>query len=560
MSLLEDIGLVGGEEKRYDDFRAFLEREIWTDNGLFSFRGREVFRHQVELINRVVADRRPDVTISTLKGAQIGQTTIGIGAAVYIPAQIGKNLGYFLPTDAFAKRFDQTRFTTTIRKNAWLRGLMKEGNFQGANLKGLKEFRGKFLYTLGLFNIQNAISIPLDANLYDEVDVLPEENMEWSDDRIAASTFRFRFFFSVGMYPGAGIDAKYAEGCEYNWVVKCPSCGRDDQVLEDLFPACIQRVQGEWQRVCIKCGKPYDVETVGRWVAHYPERENEGKYSYRIPQLIVPAIALPYIMGRWDKAQHKKSKLAKFRCSCLAKPDGGDMQPITDAVLAACRGDYRMSLSKGGRPRFAGMDCGDTVHFACCEILEDGRAKWLYFEEMDSDEMVERAAGQLWDQLGISGLVIDSKPLRVEARAIAYRHPKEVWLQDFKGDDIQAVDAEHQGKHFQAVAVPRDDSLDEFCDRFTAEPPQMILPRKDAESPAVLDVVDMHLKNLRKEPVLDAQGNLVHRYVKNVPNHFGMAMNSALVAAYLGRGKFAGIGQVEYESVSRRHFRDKGAY
>lgn len=558
MSILSELGVK--TETRYESFSKFLQEEIHTDKGLYSFSGHEIFRQLVNDLETVFKERLTDVEISLLKGAQIGASTVGIGASVFIPAQLDKNIGYFLPTDVFAKRFDQTRFKPAIRKNTFLQGLMREGKFKGADVKGLKEFRGKFLYTLGLFNIGNAISIPLDANLYDEVDILPEENMEWSDDRIAASDLRFRFFFSVGMMPGLGIDAKFQDGCQYHWHVKCPHCGKDDQILEDLFPACVQRVNGEWQRVCVRCGKAYDVEKDGRWVAHYPSRLKNRKISYRIPQLIVPAIALPYIMDRWEKAQKKKSKRAKFNCSGLAKPDGGDMQPITDAVLKACQADYRLSLSKGSLPRFAGVDCGDTAHFACYELLPNGRKRWLWFEELDSDEMVERI-DTLWDELGLSGLVVDAKPLRVEARTIAYHHPEKVWLQDFKGEELTEEIGEHKGKQFQRVMVDRDDSLDEFCDLFTVEPePLMMLPAKDADSPAILDVVDIHLKNLRKEKTVDQRGNVVFRFVKNVANHFGMAMNSAIIAEYLAVGKHFNLGPVEYKSLQHRRVKSKGAY
>lgn len=561
MGILSDLGV--RPEKKYTSFSEFLQREIHTDSGLYSFKGHEVFRQVVKDIEDVFKNGSTDVELSLLKGAQIGASTIGIGASVFAPSQMEKNIGYFLPTDAFAKRFDATRFRRAIIKNPWLQGLMKEGKFKGVNVRGLKEFRGKFLYTLGLWDVGNAISIPLDMNLYDEVDVLPEENMEWSDDRIAASDLRFRFYLSVGMIPGLGIDAKFKDGCQYHFHVKCPSCNKDEQILEDLFPACIKKIDGEWQRVCIKCGKPYDVEQAGRWIAHYPSRIKEKKLSYRIPQLIVPGIALPYVMDRWDKAQQKKSKKAKFNCSTLAKPDGGDLQPINDVVLNRCRDNYSLNLSRGIFPRFAGVDCGDMAHFACFELLPDGRKRWIWFEELDSDEMVERIANQLWDKLGLSALVIDAKPLRTEARKIAYAHPHEVWVQDFGGKEIKDEQDEHMGKQFLRVTTDRDDSLDEFCDLFAIEQqePVMLLPRKDADSPPVLDAVEIHLKNLRKEKHVDAKGNTVHKYVKNVANHFGMAMNSAIIAEYLGAGRYMSMGPVEYKSVQRQRLgRTKGAY
>jgi len=538
MSLIEEIAGKDEGRARYSSFFEFLTKEIYTDSGLYSFHNHRAFEQMVHDISETFSDGRQDVKLAALKGAQIGASTIGIGVSTFLPSQAEKNLGYFLPTEIFAKRFDKTRFKTTIRKNPFLQAAMREGKFKGSDIVGLKEFRGKFLYTLGLRNIENAISIPLDANIYDEVDVLPEENMEWSDDRIAASDLRFRFFFSVGMMPGLGVDAKFQEGSMTLWNVKCPACGKDDQILEELFPECIKRIDGRWERICIKCGKPYDVESAGRWVDTYPSRRKEGLISYRFPQLIFPAIALPYVMSRWEAAKKKKSKKAKFNCSCLAIPDAGSLMPITDAVLERCRGDYRVSIGKQINPYFAGVDCGDMAHFAAHGLLPDTRKQFFYFEEMDSDEMVERIL-YLWDALGLSGLVIDAKPLRVEARKIAYAHPKNVWLQDFSGEEPQEKEGEHEGKTFLRITVGRDASLDEFTDLFPTEegkPGLILLPKKDAESPAILDVVDIHLKNLRKEKKTDARGNTFFQYLKNVPNHFGMAMSSSVLAEMLTEG------------------------
>lgn len=556
MDNILDILVQRREELRYGSFKEFLLAEVPTDKGKYSFAGHRVFEQIVDDLDAILSQRRPDMQVSILKGAQIGASTIGIGVSAFLPSQIECNVGYFLPTDVFAGRFDKTRFKPAIRKSVYLRSLMREGKVQGANVVGLKEFRGHFLYTLGLTAIANAISIPLDANLYDEVDVLPEENMEWSDDRIAASDLRFRFYFSVGMLPGLGIDTKFQEGSQTLWRVRCPACGKDGQVLEDLFPACVQRRNEEWARVCVKCGAAYDVERDGRWVDTYPERRKEGRVSYRVPQLIVPAIALSYVMARWEAAKKKRTKKAKFNCSTLARPDGGDAQPITDAVLQACRGDYTMTTAKGPLPRFAGVDCADTAHFACHERLPDGTKRFLYFEEMDSDEMVERT-GQLWDMLGLSGLVCDSKPLRVEARKIAYAHPREVWLQDFAEGELKEEEAEHQGKKYQHLRVSREESLSDLVDLMAPEEggaPQVLLPRKDADSPAILDVVDIHLKNLRKEKVIDARGNTVDRFVRQTANHFAMASNSSLLAEYLAVGKYLNAGPIEYRSVEKRRF------
>jgi hypothetical protein len=406
------------------------------------------------------------------------------------------------------------------------------------------------------------VSIPLDASLYDEVDILPAENMAWSEDRIAASSLRLRLFFSVGMRPGAGIDARFASGTASLWVVECPGCRRE-HVLEERFPACLAEDGDGVRLICPACGAALDADS-GRWVDSYPARRAEGRLSFRLPQLATPALSLSHIASRHREAQSSRRLLSRFRCSVLALPDGGDLQPLDARALAAARGDH--SPAQGPPPhgvaRFVGVDCGDAAHLAVAERVF-GASGWrfVYFEEVDSDHLAERIEA-LWESLGFTALVVDAKPLRAEARRLAYAHPEAVWLQDFgaAGTPEKTEWAEHQGRRFQRVVVPREDSLADLIDGLLNG--SLLLPRQDAGSPRVLEQVDLHLTNLRQEKVVDARGNTVNRFTRGAANHFAMAMNSALVAA---RCHGEGAGTVETTGIRRsfratRDFAAKGGF
>lgn len=219
-------------------------------------------------------------------------------------------------------------------------------------------------------------------------------------------------------------------------------------------------------------------------------------------------------------------------------PDGGDLQPITDQVLMRCRMEpYAMALAPGSLPRYSGTDCGDLVHYACHEVLPDGRRRYVYFEEMDSDSMVERIE-HLDTTLGVVARVVDSKPLRTESRRLAYARPNATWLLDFSGDatEPEEHEDEHYGKVFYRATVGRDAALDDFTSAVAAEPPLFLLPTNDAASAPILDLVDQHLKRLTKVRTEDARGNTVERYVTAVANHFGFAMLSSYLAEQLSGG------------------------
>jgi len=553
--------LVGTGARRYDSFKEFLVKEVGTDKGRFSFAGRRPVEAMVDKLDEVMSKRIADVEFVIHKGAQTGISTLNVGTATFVPAMMRMNAGYYLPTQEFAERFGATRFSAAIRRSQVLQGMMRDGAHQGVNTKGLKEFNGRFLYSLGLESVVSAISIPLDAMFYDEVDVIPAENMEWSDDRIAASDWRFRMYFCVPMFPGSGIDKLFQDTCRYQWLVRCSACNTD-HILEDEFPRNVKRFEGgSYGFICTKCGKAIDRDLEGRYVAENPEAERDHRYGFRLSQLALSAIDLGYIMRRWEKAKESKSKLAKFRCSTLAKPDAGDRQPITDAVLQGVSADYHMELGVGSLPRFAGVDTGNQVHLAVHELLPDGRKRYIWFEDIDGDQAQGRI-NELWARLGLSGLVIDYKPLTNLARGLTYDHPGQVWVQNFYGgEELQEDTFEHMGKEIPRVKANRDTSLDDFTGMFSVEPSQVLLPAVTSESPAVLDQVHLQLKMLQKEKVEDARGNVAYRYRKNVANHFGMAMNSSIICEYLAVARLFGQGPVEYQSVQQRRWSgDKGAW
>ena len=316
----------------------FLTSEMSTDIGAFTFEGREPLLEIVAALDEIINCRMPDRTISVLKGAQVGMTTLAIGFALYCVVVHRLNVGYFLPDQDFADRFDQTRVRPALRRES-IASLMRDGRYKGASPKGLKEFPGcggsRFLYILGLRDIGNAISIPLDVLVRDEVDDLPPENLKWSNDRIDASPLALTLNLAVGRSPGAGIHAMYEAGDRRRWQVKCPAC-RAESVLEEHWPGilCANGL------VCPDCGGALD-RGAGRWKA---ARVRPRHRSYRLSQLAVGAVRLDRVAAKWAVASLPSEK-ARFRCSALATPDAGDTQPISLELLRNLRkaAPYRLA-------------------------------------------------------------------------------------------------------------------------------------------------------------------------------------------------------------------------
>lgn len=540
-ALADGLEVEAGAETRAkpSSLQKFLEQEIVTESGPWTPEGHEPFLAPIALIDRVIRQRETDTEISILAAEQTGKTVgIAAGPAFHLVGDYGRDVIYFLPTDKFAHRFGRTRVKKLVSGSKYLREQLRDS--EAVNQATLKEINGHFLYILGLESILNAISIPADVIISDEVDMLSEENREWADGRVAHSDLRLRINVSAGYTPGAGIDLLFQAGTQHKLYFDCLNtrrCGRKKINLEETFPACMAEVSGKWERVCPDCGKALDLKR-GRWIASQPEKAKEKRYSFRISSLAVAARAGDHIMRRWEKAQKRKSAMAKFRCAELAIPDGGAMQPITDAELLKMRqrgadAKHQLRIARGERPRYAGVDSGDVCHLWVYERNERGNPVLLWAEIIDADVAAETIDKRI-EQLGIVSLVWDKKPLTTVARKAAYTRPRIVALQDFQENStLVVVDEEHQKKTYRCVKVDRNESLDELTSELTDDVRGLVLPdesratKRDAE---VLAEVAKHLKNGRKERVVTGTGVTKDKYVRNVANHFLMAANSARLA------------------------------
>jgi Phage terminase large subunit (GpA) len=516
--------------ERPSSLQLFLEDDLVTDSGRWSLDGHEPFAEILSVLDNAIRKPVPDTELALLKAEQIGATTsIGLGPALHLAADLGKNVGYFLPTNLFAQRIGRTRLKRIIAKSEYLTARMKDVDV--VNQMTIKEFDGVFLYLLGLETMTGAISTPLDALLYDEVDLIPAENMEWSTGRVAHSDLRLSVYFSAGYAPGAGIDLRYQEGSQHKWRVDCHSrgCKRAGICLEENFPECLAEIKGHFVRVCPDCQHPLDVVKNGRWVATFPQRAKKRRFSYRLSALSVSAMPADHIMSRWSKCRTKGQK-AKFRCAVLAIPDAGAMQPISDVELNRMQSGEVKNLSqgRGSLPRYGGLDAGDLCHLVVYERDPSGEPLLVWVEEIDSDVAFERVS-TLIGSLGIVSFVADKKPQTILARALAYRFPQVVALQDFlNGSTLKVVEEEHEKKKYRCAKVDRDESLDETTGGFTDAAKFLRIP--DLESAPIMATFATHLKNLRKERSMDAKGRAIDTYLKGVPNHCGMALNSARIA------------------------------
>ena len=522
----------------FEDLKDFLTRTIRTDRGAFTFAGYEPLG---AICRELVKDHEQ---IDVVKPTQRGFTTaIGFGYGLWQVVRAGRNVGYFLPTNAMASGILKSRFSQAVEE-AELEDPLE------VNIgRGLVQYGGRRMLWLGLETVRNAISWPLDINIYDEVDDLNQDNMLLAQQRLDASEYAREVAFACGRYPGEGIHGRYLGGDQRRWVVRCAGC-RSDQIPEDHFPDNVVCRKSGWKLVCASCGKPLDVAR-GRFVPQRTEGVPEGRVSFQVSSLAFSSTDLGRLMRLWQRAEGSMRERAAFRSSKLALPDAGDRQALSGEIL-----------SRALRPRpvtdppfYAGVDMGDRCHIAVCGTTSAARnsragpaLQFVHFESVKGEDLpgVLRGLHRTFD---FQGILVDQKPEGSLARRICREFPDVAALQEFTdhrvGEDVKELD----GETFRRISMPREDSIGSLCDQITGS--GVLFPAQWDGLPFVESEPGQHLlTGSQRVEKTDRNGlrGLKFRW-GNVENHYLMA---CVFAAGMARRQLVRVADVRSADVSER--------
>jgi len=486
-----------------------------------------------------------------LKGSQVGITTGLLGQCFYRLDVGSWDVQYFLPTTTLVERFTAGKVDRLITRNPHLSVMVRsrhEIDKKSKDTIEIKSFRDAFLFIKGIDSARSILSDPGDMIVFDEVDQLNQKHMKQAKDRLLHSKYGFRRYAGVGMMPGLGIDKIYAELSDKRVrVFHCPACGKDDQVLADLFPDnARQNGDGDWYFGCINCGVELDRDNDARWVA---QKECGGMPGYRISALDIKAISANYIMQLYQEAEGDMTAKAVFRSTVLAIPDAGAGQPITDAVLKSCEGDYFM-LPRSNYS-FLGIDVGNICHLYIRQAKpEIGTPQVIHIEKIVQTNLVQRVV-ELDKRFRFQVVVIDRKPSLTTATQLADalgRH--RVYLQEFKGSTFETSDYKpiaESNDIFKQVTMDRDIWLDGYTGMFANT--DIEIPKKgEGEHGMLMEEFWQHHKALQKVLEYTSKGLKYASYRKNVENHFAFAGCFSDAAHKIWFNKFAHFTGVGIES------------
>jgi hypothetical protein len=386
------------EPPRIDSFADFLERFARVKSGAgyvpYHFEGREALRPIVERLDAILESGQTDASLAICGGAQFGKTVLMLNLLAYLVAVRFRNVGYYLPDDDLvAGLVDGKLRPDVLDQISFLTRMIAVGKTLNASGRAVNR-KGAFLCTDGtrtaLAFIRGLGKIPtsfsMDVVVQDEKDDLPDEHARFLAGRMTASNLRLSLLIGTQRYHGAGQNLAFTEGTQHIGLLTCAGCGTRVNPETSWPGVCRMQVPGEpsslWPRLtregsfklegrsekveglgdsdsvllpssftlvpfspgqkyalcCPDCGAVLDREHP-QWHALAPEREVLRRWSYRISQLLIPAIDLEQIVAAWQQAIRDPALMAVFCTDRLALPKS-TTQALTPGIIEAARGDY----------------------------------------------------------------------------------------------------------------------------------------------------------------------------------------------------------------------------
>lgn len=487
-----------------------VAEQILLDGKEFSFKKHEY------LIEPYHDDHSYQVEI---KATQLGLTSKALLRVVY-GCRYGTYRGilYLFPSRTDVTDLSKTRLTPLIEDNPknigqWIR------ETDSANVK---KIWNSFLYLRGMKSRVGLKSIPVDFEVFDELDEAPPNAVDMALERMAHSETGHLLFLSNPTLPDYGIDKLFQSTDQRFWLLKCPSCNEYTNMVE-TFPDCLQIVRGKTIRACIKCGHELD-PAVGEWVAKYPSiTERRGRqYSQLYAQTKTTS---PEMILHNFKTTNNLTDFYNLKVG-IAYVDSQNRLSIQQ-VLDCCGDEGMLSSSTDGC--FMGVDQGSNLHVVIGKRHSKRKGQIVYIDMLKGNNENDKNDDTGWRQLDelmkrfkVMRCVVDAMPNTKLARLFSERFPGRVFLSYYN---------EHQRGAYRwnekdmTVAANRTESLDS-SHREVAEN-NIVIPRS---SDIVLKFAK-HLHNVAKRLEEDPEtGSQRYIYFKLGEDHWRHAYNYECMA------------------------------
>lgn len=442
---------------------AWAERlKLKVDGHPFSIEGREYQRD-------IVRDESEWVIVP--KGAQMGLTTIFLVRTFHWIVKRKWHHLYLMPLKTGAIPFVQGRIDPIIASNEELAKVFKsvDNRLHKQSMDDIAlRIRGTNIWT-------ELREIPSDVLVMDERDKMIEDNIPEAMARLDGSMIKRKTELSTPTAPGHGVDAEDAwhASDQHRWYVPCPHCSRrqtftvdENVVIGDTAEQCYVQ--------CAYCKKEItDVQRAicnasGSWE---PDNPNGRKRGYHINQLHSPTQTIAGFMDNYFLGQTQPKKLRAWFNNNRGEPFVSAGDQVTAELVTKCipgSGHQRGGIPAG--PVYVGVDVGNVLHVRADYLDRYGRRIFW-----NAYIFADKQGTPMWDQLdkflgNLSSFicVIDAHPEKSEAKKLALKYHKRVWIgfeQDRPDQAETALFNKPNAGEVGKVNIDRTDAFDTFIGR-----------------------------------------------------------------------------------------------
>ncbi len=537
LSKKEVLQLIDGlPQDQVKDELAIEDALVWFSKNIRTEKGVPVEFIKRPYLVQMICDFFPEQRWK--KAAQTGGTHSAIGKVLYAcdatstaslnrpgPYNVPITCIYTFPTKGDVMEFSKARFTTIIRDSKYLASMIKD--YDSA---GMKQVGESTLYFKGTFADRQALSVPSDLNVHDELDFSDPTVRTTYSNRLDASEFNWRgelqtgwtWDFSTPTLPDYGIDRLYKESDRHVWLVKCTACNTWQTInfFKNVLP--MKKRKGNHYYGCRKCSGKLDRST-GRWRAKNPKSKYRGYY---VSQMMSGVVTAQSLVDTYEEAPLKPKGMRNFYNFKL-----GLAYEVGENVLN--KDLIRKHVVPGTVTEgdiYLGADQGDVLHIEVSKIIDSKRhiieiAKVHSFDELEL--MIKHYKPKI--------TVIDALPNHHNAVELANKYPN-VFTCIYGGKSMDKED--YLKKDEKEIVIPRSDVLDHTAAQWKMN--QVVI--ENYISPSMIDDFVVQMTNMKRDLVENKSKQEQEVVWKKIgPDHFRHADTYNWIAWDIGTGKYSDV-------------------
>lgn len=392
-----------------DTICEFLTTNTFLRGEPFSFKGHEYQEH-------ILRDESKEKVI--IKSAQMGISEMSARLALAMGNLIpGFSTIYTLPSAKAASNFMKTRIDPVIASSAYLR----ESVSKAVDNTEMKQFGDSYLYLKGAQVDSQAISVPADMLIGDEVDNSNQEVLTLFESRLIHSKYQFNVKLSTPSIPNYGIDKAYKLSRRHVHLCKCEHCNHwfepdyfehvkipdfKGDIAKDIVKSTFANPNFRWQEAyvaCPRCAKPANLAEKNRdWVCENPT-DTFVAAGFRVSPFSCPEIILPSHLVR-DSVKYER--LQDFYNQRLGMALEDKEASLGESELLKCLITDEVSLS---HPMVMGLDMGSHCACTIAAVMPEGRLIIVHTEMIPLFKVYERRK-ELAKQYRVRSCVVDHGP------------------------------------------------------------------------------------------------------------------------------------------------------